>query len=721
MQSPNSIQLSAKQGLTLVFAVLAVQNFLTFLFHYTGEVTFTKDFTVSYYPMTAYWIDLFRHGIQVEWVPTQTMGMPMVLTMQSGLFYPFYWVFVLLDFLPFTLHAATVFQCLHVLAGAIGVYLLARIYGMSLGAALFCAVSFQFFGGTYVISSSPDILRAYAWLPWLLWATYIAPDQQGMARRNLCLPAIMLFLITGAYPGATTAQVLMAALLCLFTWSQYLRQSTQSWKVISLNYLNLFFLAMLGLALASVYLVPVTELKEFLMRGKSWGGNVMNWRFSYWNTLFSASYAEGIYKDPATKSAYVGLPVFCLLFLLTWKDIKTRWPLFLTACLAVLMAKAHQFFLFTPLINLFEFIGYSRFIASDYRGVFSLLFILMAAFLLEKNSSYPRAFIIKRAALCLFPILSCYGFFTFEQYISSLPQNSLQEFVSRYPSLSKLLYVTVSWSRQLYEQVDAWQWLRAIIFLPFIFSGLFVLQDRKAYLQIIFIIFTTISASLYLTDMKMYWHSEARVDTYYDGLALDQPLPATLKAQTDLLDRPACQDMGVWENTWRGFLLGDSLCNAHVAVTNPRQVVRENPSLEKFMLLPGRLVDLKDSVCRPERLTQAAPSRQVHIFSYGLQEIRYQVQAEQDFCFVENELFFRGWRGKIDGIPDQDYRPVAHCEVLRSWCLPAGHYTFSTHYRTPGLRTGWYMSLLALAVYLLIIGWRGLREKSSRQNRLSRA
>ena len=59
------------------------------------------------------------------WMPFQSMGYPFLLNLQTGVFYPPMWVFPLLR-IPYTLPAAVVLQCLHVFAGALGMYVLAR-------------------------------------------------------------------------------------------------------------------------------------------------------------------------------------------------------------------------------------------------------------------------------------------------------------------------------------------------------------------------------------------------------------------------------------------------------------------------------------------------------------------------------------------------------------------------------------------------------------------
>ena len=75
--------------------------------------------------MVAFWTAVVRDGVFPQWIPFQQMGYPFALQMQSGMNYLPLWIFPALN-LPYTLRAAIVFQCLHVLVGAIGMFLLAR-------------------------------------------------------------------------------------------------------------------------------------------------------------------------------------------------------------------------------------------------------------------------------------------------------------------------------------------------------------------------------------------------------------------------------------------------------------------------------------------------------------------------------------------------------------------------------------------------------------------
>src|SRR5262249_40107297 len=126
-------------------AVLLAQNVGIFWSHYFRGFGFPWDFLGSYYAMVAYWTSSVRLGSFPQWVPYQSMGYPLAITLQAGLFYPPFWVFPLLR-AGYSVHRAVVLQCLHVLAGAIGCFLLLRRAGRSRLEATAGAFAFQLFG-----------------------------------------------------------------------------------------------------------------------------------------------------------------------------------------------------------------------------------------------------------------------------------------------------------------------------------------------------------------------------------------------------------------------------------------------------------------------------------------------------------------------------------------------------------------------------------------------
>ncbi|HXM27502.1 MAG TPA: hypothetical protein VN957_15880, partial [Chthoniobacterales bacterium] len=177
--------------------LLAAVNLVTFRSHYFGNDCFPWDFWKTYYAIIPFWTTAVRQHVLPEWVPFEGMGYPFFINLQSSFFYPPLWLFVFPG-VHYSLHAAVVMQCLHVFWGACGAFLLIRLLTDDWRSALFGALAYQFFGGFYSNAEHMDIVRAYAWLPWLFWGATVKGSLQV---RHFLLPAIFYCVATASYPG----------------------------------------------------------------------------------------------------------------------------------------------------------------------------------------------------------------------------------------------------------------------------------------------------------------------------------------------------------------------------------------------------------------------------------------------------------------------------------------------------------------------------------------
>src|SRR5690242_10248422 len=99
----------------IIFLVLLfVQNIAIFWQHYFNNLGFPWDFVAVYYAWPAFWTTAVSVGIFPQWIPYQSMGYPLAINAQSGLYYPIFWIFATLH-IPFTLNAAVILEVLHVL------------------------------------------------------------------------------------------------------------------------------------------------------------------------------------------------------------------------------------------------------------------------------------------------------------------------------------------------------------------------------------------------------------------------------------------------------------------------------------------------------------------------------------------------------------------------------------------------------------------------------
>jgi len=706
------VSVSTRVGLAM--AVLLLQHLLLFLPHYTGEATFYRDFTNIYYPLTAFWMSWVEAGVFPHWVPFPNLGLPFILTMQSGIFYPPFWIYTLFDSLAYTLIAANVAMALHVLGGAIGAWCYARLLGLSIGAACLAAVAFQFMGCLYNNLQHPDMIRAYAYLPWLFWVVYLSPSAHSLSARHLLLPLILCLFVTGAYQGNLIAQSFVLTVFVLLSAAQAYVVRLRTSMVTTRLYLQLLGLALLGLLMSSVYLWPTYELLDYQTRS-SIGVKDMrhHWNFSYWHTAIMPSNIEGIYVWQAMISTFVTVPVFCLLFFINRGFLRREWLLIVITILSILLAAGRNTPLYGWLVEFFPMLGYSRLLSSDYRGLFCFGLILLAAKLLDdylegKLSGYW----ISRAGLCIGVLLAYLLFGWLQMEIEQLPSAVTQRLIEDYRWVVMVFYYPLNFISRTITIFDPQHWLMAIALAVPVWASLYVFRHRRTLLLSSLIVLTLASGLWHWYLEREYWQFKTDVGRFYSGLDMGSPLPAIAVIDDPLPQRPACRhDVGY--DVWRAYFLGTFMCNLKDALNvRPRVVVDQSLPLYEYMIMSARPMPITEealSHCQPEKLLEILPSDVIRQASFGLQEIRYQVNSTKDFCFVENELFFPGWTGSIEGQSGQiSARP--YCEALRSWCLPAGDYMFEAHYETPGLRAGLMASLLALAGYGWLLGFYGWRR-----------
>jgi len=697
----------------LAMGVLLAQHLILFWPHYTGDATFYRDFTDIYYPLTAFWVSLLKEGIFPHWTPFANLGLPFILTMQSGIFYPPFWMFVGLDFLSYTLVAANVVAALHVLGGAFGAWCYARLLGMSIGAACFAAVAFQFMGCLYNNLQHPDIVRAYAYLPWVLWSVYLSPSARSLNARHFLLPLFLYLFVTSAYQGNLIAQSFVLTVLVLLSGMQAYALKLRASITTTRLYFQLLGLALLGLLMCSVYLWPTYQLLDYQARTLGVKDFRHHWHFSYWHTVIMPSHQDGIYAIQAMISAFITVPVFCLLFFINRGFLRREWLLIVITILSILLAAGRNTPFYGWLVDLFPMLGYSRLLSSDYRGLFCFGLILLAARLLDEYlQGKLSGYWVSRAGLCIGVLLSYLLFGWLQMEIQQLPPAVTQGLIEDHRWAVMVFYYVLNFFSRTITIFDPQHWLIALVLALLVWASLYIFRRRRDLLLSSIVGLTLVSGFWQWNMEREYWQLRPDMSKFYSGVNLQGPLPTTTMSLEPMEQRPACQRDAT--NPWHAYLLGKFACGVKDALNvKPRMLVDQSPLLYEYMIQPPRLVPLAETAlsdCQPETLLKIyPPSDVIRQTSFGLQQIRYQVNSTKDFCFVENELFFPGWSGIMDGKPEKvSARP--YCNALRAWCLPAGDYGFEAYYETPGLRTGFMASLLALAAYGGLLGFYGWRR-----------
>lgn len=665
--------------------LLAAVNLVTFRSHYFGNDCFPWDFWKTYYAIIPFWTTAVRQHVLPEWVPFEGMGYPFFINLQSSFFYPPLWLFVFPG-VHYSLHAAVVMQCLHVFWGACGAFLLIRLLTDDWRSALFGALAYQFFGGFYSNAEHMDIVRAYAWLPWLFWGATVKGSLQV---RHFLLPAIFYCVATASYPGNIISHGAFLGIYILYQFCQRSPYSTRK------NMLIVVGLLVLGIVISAVALSPPFLLRNELTRANEKVAPPP-WLFPNWLSVIAPWTAgkamiRGYFGDPSMVSAFVGVPTVALIILIrrtTAKAFAVWWLLFV---FALMLAQGSVSMFYHIGVTILPVLGLSRMAPSDYRGIIGLSLIVIAAgslsAFLASTQDVQRELIRKKFKyLCLIPAIVMSGFF-----IVLLPA---EEFV----------WLLAIWGATIFALYVRWPRLMGFNVPPVALLVVLVLAGGWHVLSVSNWTWTAGG-----TDVDDLYKRSIGVST------CTWPLPVAEKIR-GVPTRPARIDRKRAEFSWAGYLDGTyQMGDYGNTVLNARAKLQTDPALAKYMLQPltplvfpsvqGLSIDTVRS--RLERGAGNVLERQntVTPVKYGLNSIVYQVTLATDSMVVENEIWFPGWTGRLKpGAKQVEKIPATSVdENLRAWRLPAGQYKFITQFRTPYFRVCGIVSMAGLLIYLALL------------------
>lgn len=182
---------------------------LLFWGYFAGTVSPAPDDFIGSYNNEpwAWWRDL-APGDLPDWVPYAWAGYPAAASIQNGSWYLPLGAMALLT--PFSIHAAAVLQAIHIGVGALGAYVLGRGQRLHHLAAIFGLVAYFFASGFYTNGLHPDIVRGFAWAPWVVLC--LLPSFPWRRWWAVPFAAIVLWqALAGSYPGI----IVVLAYACL--------------------------------------------------------------------------------------------------------------------------------------------------------------------------------------------------------------------------------------------------------------------------------------------------------------------------------------------------------------------------------------------------------------------------------------------------------------------------------------------------------------------------
>jgi hypothetical protein len=671
--------------------LLGAQNATIFWRHYFNDAGFPWDFVMGYHAVAYYWIESARHGHFPSWIPFQSMGYPMHLDLQSGLFYPPFWTFVLFD-QPYTLHAAVIFQCLHVLVGSVGAFFLARVFRLDWSYSLLAGVAYQFFGGFYGNAQHSDIIRGYALVPWFLASLVIGSAPIGSLRRWI-LPVITTYLMmTGVYPGILIAHLLLGG---IFVATQLLMPGEHPPRTRAWLGAQMALSVGIGCGLAAIKFVPY--LLEFREVARSNQAGLI--QFAYLEPLHLYSLLYPIDRpmfpnDISMRSLFVTAPVLALVAMVSLQRLRALLPLVILFGCALLLSMETMVRAF--LVNIVPLLRLSRFPMADYRPSLAVILVILAAMALR---DLPRGeagrfgwVVIRLGSVLVFALLG--GLFV---NLAADPHSAVVVFVA-------ILWASCGIVMLAHERL-----------LP-----------RATVLVLVLILIAADGFRVQAADSRT-WVDPGMTANYRSIFGFDlarlNAMPwngAVVRAS-----RPPRVDPGhIHSFSWRGYLTGEFLLYGYdpaVQLVRQRRILGNvtnagqqegDPSLKAFMaqgsttlMFPETMaVDLEQIQARA-RSSGGGMGRGITMLRYDVDQITYQITMDRPGIIVENELYFPGWRGTLH-FPDgrvEEVTATGAGDLLRAWQLPSGTYELRTSFVPRNVLLGALISAAFLVLWLVII------------------
>ncbi len=193
------------------------------------------------------------------WNPLVGMGAPLMANYQSGLFYPPYWLYLLLHAMGGVRWMAwgmAVVAGFHLSWAGLGMVYLARRLGLNPLAQAVSGLAFGLSGYLVARLGFLSINAAVAWLPWI--SLFLTPHRNEIVHRRQDFPklaACLAFLLLAGHAQTAWYIILLAVLWAGF-WSA---SRGNFFKAVSRTWLWFGLAAVLAAGIAAIQLIPTAE------------------------------------------------------------------------------------------------------------------------------------------------------------------------------------------------------------------------------------------------------------------------------------------------------------------------------------------------------------------------------------------------------------------------------------------------------------------------------
>lgn len=336
------------------------------------------DLGDSYARFLMFISDTLHAGAWPIWYPYGHGGMPFLLNPQSQIWSPITWLFSIPGY---TLLLVQWQVFLTLLFGSFGTYFLANNLWNKRSAALFAAIAFNFTSARLLNAEHPDIIAAFSVFPWVFWSIERLGKDKAWA-----VPALGMFsglLMVSGYPGVVLLSPLWFGAWAIWVLATDATDRASKKKLLS----RLCLGGALALGISTGYWLPIaTNLGAFTRGAPLTADASLAQSLSpsdLWHLVFATPTSlvpPGVTTDVSMRGLYFGiLSLLLALYAVVACRHRLVTGLAVAFVVALLMSMGRWFFPRVALHDYLSALNLSRFPAGDSRAVAALAGSLLAA------------------------------------------------------------------------------------------------------------------------------------------------------------------------------------------------------------------------------------------------------------------------------------------------------------------------------------------------------
>ncbi len=648
-----------------------------------GKTSPTWDFMTGYLVTDFAWWSEGGFFNPVEFIPYAHSGLPGYLVGSSTSWYIPMGIIFFFDL--FSVKSLAILQVITIYFGVVGIYFLSRTWKISKWTSTIIAVGFLFTSGFFSSASHPDVLRGWAFMPWILYL--LTPTTRFNLFRFLFGVLVFFQFFVGVYPGILIASVYI---LPIYMVTSFIILKS---NFVQYLYLNIFP-ASLGTLMSLLEWLPIFFERRVVRAGNTVTPSV--------EMLFTLVYPlRSMNKINEITQTSIFIVSFFLFSLLLFKKFEKKIVVFLSILILSAML-GFEIFLSTSMIDALPLLAESSRRTTDFKLFLTIALLVLSGIALDQVFKSHLS-----AGRFVFILISIIGFY-----------GGLNYFVKQRDINMMDLYIG-----NLYGKY-------AIVSLLIIFGVIFITTNYfRTYIfplvPILILIFTGFLGSLWALSNEETWSAGSSETLYYD-----QPVENLLNYGAQV------------NNSWREARIGPDFPVAFpIDYTNhllaSRVLTREfshggyigflgaerlewlkekamqDSAAPYFYLLGERLsgyvtteeqIGLNSINCVND-LTCLIKDAEVKEKSWTAEKFVFDVYSPQAANFFVNEVPWNGWWAEVCNLGTCTTHKINHDleYVFISTEIPAGTSQVTFYFDTPFLIIAWGIFWTALFIALLAV------------------